>query len=106
VRFRPARTLALIAGVLVAAAFTVLTAASRTAQVRTVGKVSANFQPAYDILVRPEGARTAMESKTGTVQAGSRPYLERRDVRVCGVAGVATSRAPACGRPRTPRRSA
>ena len=46
-RFRPARTLALIAGVLVAAAaFTVLTAASRTAQLRTTGAVSANFQPA------------------------------------------------------------
>jgi ABC-type antimicrobial peptide transport system permease subunit len=69
VRFRPARTLALIVGVLVAAtAFTVLTAASRTAQARTVGKVSANFAPAYDILVRPRGSRTAVESKTGTVQ--------------------------------------
>jgi putative ABC transport system permease protein len=68
VRFRPARALALVAGVLVAAtAFTVLTAASRTAQARTVGKVSANFQPPYDILVRPKGARTAVESKTGTV---------------------------------------
>jgi hypothetical protein len=69
VRFRPARTLALIAGVLVAAtAFTVLTAASQTAQLRTVGTVSANFVPAYDILVRPRGARTAQENKTGTVQ--------------------------------------
>jgi putative ABC transport system permease protein len=69
VRFRPARTLALIVGVLVAAtAFTVLTAASQTAQARTVGQVSANFSPAYDILVRPKGARTAVESKTGTVQ--------------------------------------
>jgi putative ABC transport system permease protein len=69
VRFRPARALALIVGVLVAAtAFTVLTAASRTAQARTVGKVSANFAPAYDILVRPKGSRTAVESKTGTVQ--------------------------------------
>ena len=68
-RFRPARTLALIAGVLVAAAaFTVLTAASRTAQVRTTGTVSANFRPAYDILVRPKGARTAQENRTGTVQ--------------------------------------
>ncbi|MGH3176959.1 MAG: hypothetical protein ACRDPF_24220, partial [Streptosporangiaceae bacterium] len=68
VRFRPARALALVAGVLIAAtAFTVLTAASRTAQARTVGKVSANFQPAYDILVRPKGARSAVESKTGTV---------------------------------------
>jgi putative ABC transport system permease protein len=69
VRFRPARTLALLIGVLVAAtAFTVLTAASRTAQARTVGKVSANFQPAYDILVRPKGARSAVEGKTGTVE--------------------------------------
>jgi putative ABC transport system permease protein len=70
-RFRPARTLALIAGVLVAAAaFTVLTAASRTAQLRTTGTVSANFQPAYDILVRPKGARTAQEKRAGTVQPG------------------------------------
>jgi len=68
-RFRPARTLALIAGVLVAAtAFTVLTAASRTAQLRTAGEVSANYVPAYDILVRPKGARTAVENQTGTVQ--------------------------------------
>jgi putative ABC transport system permease protein len=69
VRFRLTRTLALVAGVMVAAtAFTVLTAASHTAQVRTVGTVSANFAPAYDILVRPKGARTALESKTTTVQ--------------------------------------
>ncbi len=68
-RFRPARTLALIAGLLVAAAaFTVLTAASRTAQLRTTGTVSANFRPAYGILVRPRGARTAQENRTGTVQ--------------------------------------
>jgi hypothetical protein len=68
-RFRPARTLALIVGVLVAAtAFTVLTAASQTAQLRTAGKVSADFAPAYDILVRPKGARTAVEDKAGTVQ--------------------------------------
>jgi len=68
-RFRPARTLALIAGVLVAAiGFTVLTAASRTAQLRTTGTVSAHFVPAYDILIRPRGARTAVENRTGTVQ--------------------------------------
>jgi len=68
-RFRLARTLALIAGVLVAAtAFTVLTAAARTAQVRTLGTVSANFKAAYDILVRPKGARTAVENESGTVQ--------------------------------------
>jgi putative ABC transport system permease protein len=68
-RFRLARTLALVVGMLVAAtAFTVLTAASRTAQLRTTGEVSANFAPAYDILVRPRGTRTTVENETGTVQ--------------------------------------
>jgi putative ABC transport system permease protein len=67
-RFRPARGLALLLGIaLAAAAFTVLTAASRTAQLRTIGTVRANFRPAYDILVRPRGARTRLETQTGTV---------------------------------------
>jgi putative ABC transport system permease protein len=30
--------------------------------------VSASFSPAYDLLVRPRGARTALENKTRTVQ--------------------------------------
>ncbi len=68
-RFRSGRALALLAGMLVAtAAFTVLTAAARTAQIRTIGTVSAHFQPAYDILVRPAGTRSSLESATGTVQ--------------------------------------
>src|ERR1700733_10203838 len=68
-RFRPVRLLAVLAGMLLATtAFTVLTAASRTAQLRTTGTVSAHFVPAYDILVRPKGARTALETRTGTVQ--------------------------------------
>jgi putative ABC transport system permease protein len=68
-RFRRVRALALLAGMLVAVtAFTVLTAASRTSQLRTVGTVTAHFRSAYDILVRPQGARTALESRTGTVQ--------------------------------------
>ena len=45
---------ALLLGMLLATtAFTVLTAASRTSQLRTVGTVSAHFVPAYEILVRP-----------------------------------------------------
>jgi putative ABC transport system permease protein len=69
VRSGLARSLALLLGMFLAAtAFTVLTAASRTAQIRTVGTVSAHFQPAYDILVRPKGARTKLEDRTGTVQ--------------------------------------
>jgi putative ABC transport system permease protein len=68
-RFRPARLAALLIGMLVATtAFTVLTAASRTSQLRTVGTISAHFVPAYDILVRPHGARTALEKATRTVQ--------------------------------------
>jgi len=68
-RFRAGRALALLAGMLVATtAFTVLTAAARTAQIRTIGTVNAHFQPAYDILVRPAGARSRLESATGTVQ--------------------------------------
>jgi putative ABC transport system permease protein len=68
-RFRPARALALLAGMLVAVtAFTVLTAASRTSQLRTIGTVTAHFRTAYDILVRPQGSRTELESRTGTVQ--------------------------------------
>ena len=68
-RFRRARALALLAGMLVAVtAFTVLTAASRTSQLRTIGTVTAHFRTAYDILVRPRGSRTALESQTGTVQ--------------------------------------
>jgi putative ABC transport system permease protein len=68
-RFRRVRALALLAGMLVAVtAFTVLTAASRTSQLRTVGTVTAHFRTAYDILVRPKGSRTELESQTGTVQ--------------------------------------
>ncbi len=68
-RFRTVRMVALLVGMLVATtAFTVLTAASRTSQLRTVGTVTAHFVPAYDILVRPEGSRTALESQTGTIQ--------------------------------------
>src|SRR6202046_3731391 len=68
-RYRTARSLALLLGMMVATtAFTVLTAASRTSQLRAIGTVAANFRTAYDILVRPAGSRTALENQTGTVQ--------------------------------------
>ena len=68
-RSRAARSVALLLGMLLATtAFTVLTAASRTSQLRTVGTVSAHFVPAYEILIRPTGARTALETDTDTVQ--------------------------------------
>lgn len=68
-RLRPARLIALLAGMLLATtAFTVLTAASRTSQLRTIGTVTANFVPSYEILVRPNGAATSLESQTDSVQ--------------------------------------
>src|SRR5262249_43116985 len=68
-RFRAPRTIALLAGTLVAATgFTVLAGACRAARVGTTGTVSAHFRPAYDILVRPKQSRTELESRTGTVQ--------------------------------------
>jgi putative ABC transport system permease protein len=68
-RFRTARSLALLLGLLFAVtAFTVLTAASRTAQLRTTRAVSAHFGAAYQILVRPKGVRTRLETRTGAVQ--------------------------------------
>ena len=68
-RFRTARSVALLAGMMLAVtAFAVLTAASRTSQLTTIGTISAHFQPAYDILVRPKASRTRLEAQTGTVQ--------------------------------------
>ena len=68
-RFAAVRMVALLAGMLLATtAFTVLTAASRTSQLRTIGTVTAHFVPAYDILVRPRGASTRLEAQTDTVQ--------------------------------------
>ncbi len=68
-RYRAARSVALLLGMMVATtAFTVLTAASRTSQLRAVGTVTGSFRTAYDILVRPAGSRTALENQAGTVQ--------------------------------------
>ena len=92
VRLRPTRSLALIPGLLVAAsAFTVLTAASKTSQLKT-GTVSANFTPAYDILVRPAGhgqrtkRRPARFSRTSSrgFTAGSRWPSTTRSARSRG----------------------
>jgi putative ABC transport system permease protein len=68
-RFRPARLIALLAGILLATtAFTVLTAATRTSQLQTIGTVSANFIPSYDILVRPKGRRRRL-NRTSTASS-------------------------------------
>lgn len=67
-RHRRGRAVALGSGVLVAAvAFSLLTAAVTTSQARTVGVLRSNLRPAYDILVRPRGARTPIEKQRGLV---------------------------------------
>src|SRR5215467_3638230 len=68
-RRRPGRAAALVAGILVAAtSFTLLTASVRTARLITVGTISRNARSAYDILVRPPGARTPLERRFKLVQ--------------------------------------
>ncbi len=66
---RRSRALALAAGVLVAAlGFSLLTAASSTSQLRSVGLVKTNDRAAYDILVRPEGSTIGLERARGLVR--------------------------------------
>lgn len=68
-RGRKRRTLALLAGVLVATTgFTVLSAGAAITQLRINGDIQANYRPAYDILVRPKGSRTALEDERGVVR--------------------------------------
>src|SRR5215467_10598520 len=68
-RRRPGRAAALIAGILVAStSFTLLTASVRTARLVTVGAIARNARSAYDILVRPPGARTPPERRFRLVQ--------------------------------------
>jgi putative ABC transport system permease protein len=67
---RPGRVAALGLGILVAAvAFTLLTAAARTSELRVRGTVSGNFRTAYDILVRPRGSATPLERSAGLVRS-------------------------------------
>lgn len=68
-RHRFGRAAALLVGIVVATtSFTVLTATSQTAQLRTTATVGRHFRAAYDILVRPAGSQTVIEERTGTVQ--------------------------------------
>lgn len=48
--------------------FVVLTASSATARLQVVGTVNANYQGAYDILVRPRASRTSIETERGLVR--------------------------------------
>lgn len=68
---RGSRSLALLLGLLVAcASFTVLTSQSRAESLQVQGTVHSTIRSAYDVLVRPRGAQSALEKKDGLVQAG------------------------------------
>ncbi len=68
---RGLRSVVLFVAVVVAATgFTVLTASSRAQRLATVGQVQARARTSYDILVRPAGARSGVESRGRLVQPG------------------------------------
>lgn len=70
-RGRLGRAAALFLAVLIAATgFTVLTVSSRASQLGVTGTVNARGQLAYDILVRPKGARTQVEQARSLIQGG------------------------------------
>ncbi|MEV1318000.1 FtsX-like permease family protein [Micromonospora arborensis] len=68
-RGRAGRSVALLAGVLVATTgFVVLTGATTTSRLEVTGALERNTQAAYDILVRPPGTRTPLEAERGLVR--------------------------------------
>lgn len=68
-RHQIGRSVATGAGVLAAVvAFVILTGSVHTAQLATKSTINANFRSSYDILVRPKGSQTALESTAGVVR--------------------------------------
>ena len=68
-RDRAGRSVALLAGVLVATTgFVVLTGATTTSRLEATGTVERNTRAAYDILVRPTGTHTALEPERRLVR--------------------------------------
>jgi putative ABC transport system permease protein len=69
-RRRAWRATALLVGVLVATSgFVVLTSSTEASRLIVQGTVDENARSAYDILVRPRGARTALEDRRGLVRS-------------------------------------
>jgi hypothetical protein len=68
-RGRAGRSMALLLGVLTATTgFTVLTGTTDTARLRVTGALDANYRAAYDILVRPRGSRSTLETGRNLVR--------------------------------------
>ncbi|OLF14190.1 hypothetical protein BLA60_03320 [Actinophytocola xinjiangensis] len=71
-RGRPRRTVALLAGVLVATTgFTVLSAGAAVQRLQVESTVAAHARSAYDILVRPRGSRNDLERERGLIAPNS-----------------------------------
>jgi putative ABC transport system permease protein len=69
IRHRPGRSVALAAGIIVAAtSFSLLTAAATTGTADVQHTVAHNFRGAYDILVRPANSTTELERTSDLVQ--------------------------------------
>ncbi|MEV6811770.1 FtsX-like permease family protein [Micromonospora sp. NPDC051296] len=93
-RGRAGRSVALMLGALVATtSFIVLTGSTTASRLEVIGVVERNSPAAYDILVRPQGSRTAQEVERGLVQPnylsglfGGITLAQYRQV--AGVAGV------------------
>lgn len=69
-RFRGGRAVALVCALLVAVtSFSVLTGTADTQRVNLTGTVTANSRGAYDLLVRPAGARGRLETSGGLVSS-------------------------------------
>jgi putative ABC transport system permease protein len=69
--YRRGRTIALLTGIVVATtSFTVLTESSESQRLEVRGTVAKRFRTAYDILVRPRGARTELERERALVRPG------------------------------------
>lgn len=69
VRSQWGRSLAMAGSIVLAVtAFLVLTASASTSRLETTQTVNANFRSSYDILVRPSGSQTTVESRSGVVR--------------------------------------
>ncbi|MEU8609558.1 FtsX-like permease family protein, partial [Actinoplanes sp. NPDC048791] len=69
VRGRLGRSVALLAGMLVATTgFVVLTGSAAASRLEVTGAVQGGTRAAYDILVRPKGSRTSLEAADGLVR--------------------------------------
>jgi putative ABC transport system permease protein len=68
-RFRPGRAAALGVSLVVSSvAFVLLLGSAQSGELKVKGSVRSTFRPAYDVLVRPRGSKSALERSQGLVR--------------------------------------